>query len=94
MIDFLSSIEKSNKKFPIYIHFLRIFGDNSYMENNKNKNSFIAGEIIQSSLVRNIIKKLESNSCLNLNWLILLNDKINIPKELYNPRIEYFHNYL
>ena len=64
------------------------------MENNENKNSFISGEIIQSSLVRNIIKKLESNSCLNLNWLMLLNDKINIPKELYNPRIEYFHNYL
>ena len=92
--DFLSSIEKSNNKFPIFIYFLRIFGDNSYMEKNENKNSFIGGEIIQSSLVRNILKKLESNSCLNLNWLMLLNDKINIPKELYNPRIEYFHNYL
>ena len=64
------------------------------MEKHENKNSVIAIEIIQSSLVKNMLKKLESNSCLNLNWLMLLNDKINIPKELYNPRIEYFHNYL
>ena len=94
LIDYLSSLEKSNNKFPIFIHFLRIFGDNSYMEYNENKNKFICGEIIQSSLVRNILKRLETNLCSNLNWLMLLNDKINIPKDLYNPRIEYFHNYL
>ena len=94
MIENLSVVEKSNNIFPLFIHFLRIFGDYSYMENNENKNKGICGDIIQSSLVRNILKRLELNTSSNLNWLMLLNDKINIPKELYNPKIEYFYNYL
>ena len=93
----LYSIEKNNYNFPIFIHFLRIFGDISYMKQDDNKNNFIGSKIIQTTLVNNILNKLEMNSCSNLNWLKLLNDKINLPKEskkLYNPRIEYFYNYL
>ena len=44
--------------------------------------------LLDSGTLTPLLKKLEANTCSNLNWLMLLNDKINIPKDLYNFRLE------
>ena len=87
----ISLIKYSNKNFPLFLHFLRIYSSENCLVLDVNSNYFISKKI--SEELKNKIAQLKLNENFNLNCMGLLT-KINLGKNLISEKIDNLYKYL